>query len=90
MLPVGKIVIRIVFVVCVVLVFLTDYSGLINKLIAGNRTSDETGKRPPKPKNPGYGDPKTEIDIDADIEDESIRTFGIHFIFFFKFKNLKN
>ncbi|XP_001808377.1 uncharacterized protein geko [Tribolium castaneum] len=75
MVTAGKIVIRIVFVVCVVLVLITDYSGLIHKLIGGNRT-DEAGKVPPRPKNPGYGDPKTDIDIDADIEDDSIKHLG--------------
>lgn len=78
MVTTGKIVIRIVFVVCVVLVLITDYSGLIHKLIGGNRT-DEAGKVPPRPKNPGYGDPKTDIDIDADIEDDTIKNLGKYF-----------
>ena len=84
MVPAGKIVIRIVFVVCVILVIITDYSGLVHKLIGGNRT-DENGKVPPRPKNPGYGDPKTEIDIDADIEHDSIKHLGLflpHFDFY--------
>ncbi|KAL3289961.1 hypothetical protein HHI36_023344 [Cryptolaemus montrouzieri] len=67
----SKIVVRIVFVLCMVLVLLTDYSGLIHKLIRGNRTEESSGR--PRPTNPGYGDRQTDIDIDADIEDETIK-----------------
>ncbi|KAJ8935372.1 hypothetical protein NQ318_022900 [Aromia moschata] len=75
MISTGKIVVRIVFVVCLVLVLATDYSGLLHKLIGGNRT-EETGHASPKPTNPGYGDPKTDIDIDADIEEDSVKHLG--------------
>lgn len=75
MVTIGKLVIKIVFVICVVLVFLVDYSGLLHKLIGGYR-NEESGRLSPRPSNPGYGDHKTEIDIDADIEDESIKHMG--------------
>lgn len=70
----GKIIIRIVFILCFVLLIISDYSGLFNKLIGGNRTNNKNN--PPKPTNPGYGDSKTDIDIDADIEEESVRHIG--------------
>lgn len=77
----GKIILRVVFVLCMVLIFVGDYTGLLDRLFEHTKTSqDVTGanaNRPsPRPTNPGYGDPKTEIDLDADIEDESIKTMG--------------
>lgn len=71
----GKIIVRIVFVICFVLLVISDYSGLFNKLIGGNRT-EESAHTPPRPTNPGYGDSKADIDIDADIEEESVRHLG--------------
>ncbi|XP_066158238.1 uncharacterized protein geko [Euwallacea fornicatus] len=68
----GKVIIRIVFVVCLVLLIISDYSGLFNKLIGGSRPQ-ESKNTPPRPTNPGYGDSKADIDIDADIEEESVR-----------------
>lgn len=68
----SKIVVRIVFLACMILVLLTDYSELIQKIIKGNGT-EESEKLPPRPTNPGYGDHKTDIVIEADIEDDSIK-----------------
>lgn len=73
MVSTGKILVRLIFVICMVLVLLTDYSNLLYKIIGGNRTEENPR---PKPTNPGYGDPKTEIDIDADIEDETLKNLG--------------
>ncbi|KAJ8974850.1 hypothetical protein NQ317_016685 [Molorchus minor] len=75
MVSTGKIIIRIVFVICLVLVLVTDYSGLLHKLIGGNRT-EEVGHPAPRPTNPGYGDSKADIDIDADIEEDSVKHLG--------------
>lgn len=75
----GKILMRAVFVVCMLLILSSDYSGLLNQLLKGNRTvssSHEPSRPPPRPTNPGYGDTKTEIDLDADIEDETIKSIG--------------
>lgn len=75
----GKILMRAVFVVCMLLILSSDYSGLLNQLLKGNRTvssSQEPSRPPPRPTNPGYGDTKTEIDLDADIEDETIKNMG--------------
>lgn len=82
----GKIVIRIIFVACMVLILLSDYTGLFGKIIGENKSdpaSSSSSRMPPRPANPGYGDVKTEIDLDADIEDESIKNFGNLFIYFF-------
>ncbi|XP_060537306.1 uncharacterized protein LOC132708765 [Cylas formicarius] len=68
----GKMIIRIVFMICVVLMLVSDYSGLVNKLIGGNKIEDSR-QTPPRPTNPGYGDSKADIDIDADIEEDSVR-----------------
>ncbi|XP_050313854.1 uncharacterized protein LOC126748570 isoform X2 [Anthonomus grandis grandis] len=68
----GKLIVRVAFCICVVLLVISDYSGLINKLIGGSQT-DERKNTPPRPTNPGYGDSKADIDIDADIEEESVR-----------------
>lgn len=68
----GTQVIRIVFAICFVLLVTSDYSALINKLIGGNKT-EETKHGPPRPTNPGYGDSKADIDIDADIEEETVK-----------------
>ncbi|CAG9759610.1 unnamed protein product [Ceutorhynchus assimilis] len=68
----GKFIVRLVFIICIVLLVISDYSGLINKLIGGIRT-EESKRTPPRPTNPGYGDSKADIDIDADIEEESVR-----------------
>ncbi|XP_018573718.1 uncharacterized protein LOC108912812 [Anoplophora glabripennis] len=75
MVSTGKIVVRIVFVVCLVLVLVSDYSGLLHKLIGGNR-HEEAGYVSPRPTNPGYGDTKADIDIDADIEEDSVKHLG--------------
>lgn len=75
---VGKIVVRVVLVICILLVLLTDFSGIVYKIIGGSRTEGATNL-PPRPTNPGYGDPKTDIDIDADIEDDSLQHLGIQF-----------
>lgn len=81
----GKIFLRVVFVACMVLIFVGDYTGLLGKLFESAKSDQDadadadaaTNNRPsPRPTNPGYGDPKTEIDLDADIEDESIKTIG--------------
>lgn len=71
----GKIVVRVVFIVCMILILLGDYTGLISKLLGGNPHKDQLATRP-RPTNPGYGDHKTEIDLDADIEDDSIKNLG--------------
>lgn len=73
----GKIIIRVVFVICFVLLVISDYSGLFNKLIGGSK-SDDSKHGPPRPTNPGYGDSKADIDIDADIEEESVRHLATH------------
>lgn len=75
----GKIVVRIVFVVCMVLILLSDYTGLFGKIVGENRAESAVSgpsRIPPRPTNPGYGDVKNEIDLDADIEDDSIKNFG--------------
>lgn len=78
----GKILVRIVFVACMVLILLSDYTGLFGKIMGGkgDTSSSSSSRIPPRPANPGYGDVKTEIDLDADIEDESIKNFGIPLI----------
>lgn len=70
----GRIIIRIIFAICLVLLVVTDYSGILQKLIGGNRSEDHHVS--PRPTNPGYGDSKTDIDIDADIEEESVKHLG--------------
>lgn len=70
----GKIVVRVVFVLCLVLVLIGDYTGFLERL-AGVAPA-EGQARPPRPTNPGYGDSKADIDLDADIEDESIKKLG--------------
>lgn len=77
----GKILIRLIFVICMVLILLSDYTGLFGKIVGDNKSDTSSSSRiPPRPANPGYGDVKTEIDIDADIEDESIKNFGKYII----------
>ncbi|CAH1103631.1 unnamed protein product [Psylliodes chrysocephalus] len=70
----GKIIFRVVFAVCLLFFVVTDYSGIFHKLIGGNRSEDRTVS--PRPTNPGYGDSKTDIDIDADIEEDSVKHLG--------------
>ncbi|CAH0561877.1 unnamed protein product [Brassicogethes aeneus] len=72
---VSQIVVRLVFVFCIVLVLLTDFSGIVYKIIGGTK-NEGAASLPPRPKNPGYGDSKTDIDIDADIEDDTLQSFG--------------
>lgn len=72
----GKILIRLIFVVCMVLILLSDYTGLFGKIIGDTKSDTSSSRIPPRPANPGYGDVKAEIDLDADIEDESIKNFG--------------
>lgn len=75
----GKILLRVVFILCILLIFVGDYTGLLNRLFEYTKTDQDvtgTNRPSPRPTNPGYGDPKTEIDLDADIEDESIKTMG--------------
>ncbi|KAL1493108.1 hypothetical protein ABEB36_011234 [Hypothenemus hampei] len=68
----GKLIVRLVFITCFVLLVITDYSGLINKLIGGSNIEDNK-RNARRPTNPGYGDSKADIDIDADIEEESVK-----------------
>lgn len=75
MISTGKVVIRIIFALCLVLLLFTDYTGFVHNIIGENRT-EQSEKLPPKPRNPGYGDPKTDIHIDADIEDDTIKRLG--------------
>lgn len=70
----GKIILRVVFVLCLVLVLIGDYTGVLDRLV-GVRPN-EGQSRPPRPTNPGYGDSKADIDLDADIEDDSIKNLG--------------
>lgn len=70
----SKMIVRIVFVMCLVLVFVTDFAGLFQKLIGGDGLEDS--RLAPRPTNPGYGDTKTDIDIDADIEEGSVKELG--------------
>lgn len=75
----GKVLLRVVFVLFLVLVIVGDYTGLLGRLLGSSKTEADAAvppKTPPRPTNPGYGDTKTEIDIDADIEDDSIQHFG--------------
>lgn len=72
---VGKVIVRFVFVICLILVIITDYYGLIHKLIGGSKEENEK-RVAPRPTNPGYGDPMTDIDIDADIEEDSVKHIG--------------
>nr|CAH7741581.1 unnamed protein product [Callosobruchus chinensis] len=69
----GKMLVRLVFILCLVLVLITDYSGIVHKLIGGSKSEENVS---PRPTNPGYGDSKTDIDIDADIEEESVKHLG--------------
>lgn len=70
----GKIVLRVVFVLCLVLLLIGDYTGFLDRLSGVG--GDEGQTRPPRPTNPGYGDSKADIDLDADIEDDSIKNLG--------------
>lgn len=76
----GKIVLRVVFVIiCMTVVLISDYSGMLNRFLGmavANQEPAGNGRPPPRPTNPGYGDTKTDIDLDADIEDDSLRNFG--------------
>lgn len=74
----GKILIRVVFVVCLLVVLVGDYTGLLDRIFEYSNNEQDVGNSRPsaRPTNPGYGDPKTEIDLDADIEEESIKTMG--------------
>lgn len=72
----GKVVVRIVFVVFVIIVLTSDYSEFLSQLLGGNRTEPGSSRSSPRPTNPGYGDVKTEIDLDADIEEDHIRNIG--------------
>ncbi|XP_017785519.1 PREDICTED: uncharacterized protein LOC108568756 [Nicrophorus vespilloides] len=69
----GKIIIRIIFLLCMLLILLGDYTGLVDKLLGGAKDPSR-----PRPTNPGYGDNKADIDLDADIEDETLRQLGGH------------
>lgn len=71
----GKIVFRLVIVLCIILIALGDYHGLIEKIFKADaiQGSSATG---PRPTNPGYGDMKREIDLDADIEEDTIKKLG--------------
>lgn len=73
----GKIVLRVVFVLCLVLVLIGDYSGFLERFVS---IGTEGQTRPPRPTNPGYGDSKADIDLDADIEDDSIKNLGKGFV----------
>ncbi|XP_018330961.1 uncharacterized protein LOC108740921 [Agrilus planipennis] len=78
MTTIRKIVVRIVFIFCVIVILLRDYTGLVGILLGGDRAQPNSSQHrlPPKPSNPGYGDSKTEIDLDADIEEETINNIG--------------
>lgn len=75
MMTVGKVIVRFVFVICLIIVIVTDYYGLLHKLIGGRKEEDDK-RVAPRPTNPGYGDPMTDIDIDADIEEGSVANVG--------------
>nr|XP_023021535.1 uncharacterized protein LOC111509911 [Leptinotarsa decemlineata] len=77
MVSTGKVIVRIVFAICLILVVVTDYTGVLHKLVSGNKI-EEANHVSPRPTNPGYGDSKTDIDIDADIEEESVKNLGYH------------
>lgn len=80
----GKVIVRFVFVIFLILVIITDYYGLLHKLVGGSKKEDEK-RVAPRPTNPGYGDPMTDIDIDADIEEESVKNIGtVHFCLFYR------
>lgn len=70
----GEIIRRVVIFMCVIIIFCTDYTGMMHRLLGVNRT-EETHIRP-TPTNPGYGDRKAQIFIDADIEHDSIKNIG--------------
>lgn len=71
----GKIIFRLILVLCIILIALGDYSGLLEKIFKadGMKNGPTNG---PRPTNPGYGDVKPEIDLDADIEEDTIKKLG--------------
>lgn len=64
----------------VFLILAGDYSGLLTQLMGGNRNesghSEDNIRVASRPANPGYGDTKTKLDLDADIEDETFKNIG--------------
>lgn len=71
----GKIVFRLIIVLCIILIALGDYSGLIEKIFKADGIQGGP-IHGPRPTNPGYGDIKPEIDLDADIEEDTIEKLG--------------
>lgn len=64
----SKVIVRIVLVMCLVLVFVTDFAELFQKLMGGD------GLEESMPTNSGYGDTKT--DIFADLVEGSVKVLG--------------
>ncbi|XP_022915543.1 uncharacterized protein [Onthophagus taurus] len=71
----GKTILRVIIVLCVVLIALGDYSGLIDKIF-NQEVIEGSSNHGPRPSNPGYGDAKPEIDLDADIEEDTLQKLG--------------
>lgn len=70
---------RLAFVFGVFLILTGDYSGLLSQLLGGSRNEsghDRNLRTSSRPVNTGYGDAKTKLDLDADIEDDAIKTIG--------------
>lgn len=78
-----KSLVRLAFVFGVFLILTGDYSGLLSQLLGGSRNEsghDRNLRTSSRPVNTGYGDAKTKLDLDADIEDDAIKTIGKIFI----------
>ncbi|KAF5284770.1 hypothetical protein FQA39_LY04495 [Lamprigera yunnana] len=65
-----KVAVQLVFIVCIIVIFTTDYSNFLAQLLGENGTEHKS----PATRKPttGYGESKTEIDLDADIEDNKL------------------
>lgn len=70
---------RVAYVVCLIALFCNIFADLLARVVGILDEEPKTSssyRLPPKPTNPGYGDARTEIDLDADIEDDSLRHLG--------------
>lgn len=67
-----RLIARVLFVLCTIILLANNYTSFLHQLLGDHPKESTSSRNAPRAANPGYGDISTDIDLDADIEDDQI------------------